>query len=79
MPDKPKKAKPPRIYVGRYTLNGVKLTDDQKAVIAANTVRSWPDDYELFPTDDVKAVLAEVEVGWRENKNEKPKKVEATA
>lgn len=59
-----------RIWVDKAKLKAAfrTLTEDQTAVIAANTVKSLPDDYELFPTDEVKAVLTLAAVEWRDTK-----------
>lgn len=57
-----------RIYVKRMALKSATLTESQASVVSANIVKSLPDDYEMFPAEDLKQVLADVSVEWRDTK-----------
>ena len=74
MPSKAAKPRYQRIYCGRYALLDARkagmFTEVQSAVLAANTVRSWLDCYELYPADDVKDALKAAGIAWRDTKNE---------
>lgn len=67
-----KDPKPERLWVDRAKLSRIMTmkppTEQQRAVLATGMVRSWPNDYEMFPTPDVKQVLTDLDVAWRDKK-----------
>lgn len=72
-PAKQPKAPPePRIFVPRGKLSRIYTmtppSERQRAILATGMVRSWPEVYEMFPTDDVKQVLTELDVAWSDKK-----------
>lgn len=67
---KRKKVEVARIWVDRAKMKAAipQLSEDLTAVIVANITKSLPDDYELFPGDDVKAALSAASIEWRDTK-----------
>lgn len=68
----PKPEKEPRIYVAREKLSRIFTlrppNEFQRSVLATGMVRTWPDVYEMFPTEDIKQVLTELDVSWSDQK-----------
>lgn len=64
--------KTPSIWVSRESLSLVlamhPVTDDQRRTLVTSTIQKWPRDYELHDTEQVKALLDEIKIGWRAHK-----------
>ena len=69
---KPKVEKEPSIFVPRARLaNKVamgQVTESRQEVLRLATVKRWNEAYEFKATDEVKAVLAEIDVAWSDKK-----------
>lgn len=68
----PKAPADPRIYIPREKLSRVLTmtppTDEQRSVLVTGMSGKFPSVYEMFPTEEVKRVLRELDIVWSDKK-----------